>query len=195
MIVTKLKDKRTRELQRKLKIGSDIEIATQVLADLRAEYGEIVFADGDFYWWEGTHWQAVHNETLQLAVHRYDGATYPTARGNSVVRLNRARVDSVLNQAAPIVAQRDFFAQSPMGINCASGFIKFGDDGDPSLVPHDPEYRCRHVLPGHWRPGTDPQPPPDSVLYKLLDGVFRDDDADEKRALLAEIAGAAEIGR
>jgi putative DNA primase/helicase len=81
--------------QRRLKIGSDVEIASRVLDELRDEYGEIVFADSDFYRWEGTHWQVVSDDKLRLAIHLYDGATYPTARGNGIVRLSKSRIDSV----------------------------------------------------------------------------------------------------
>ena len=47
-------------------------------------------------------------------------------------------------------ARPDFFAGAPTGINCASGFIRFADDGIPSQEAHAPEHRCRHVLKGSW---------------------------------------------
>ena len=86
----------------------------------------------------------------------------------------------------------------PTGINCASGFIAFAPDGTPNLEPHNPEHRCRHVLKGK-RTGNDPMLGLEilffSLLGQLLDGVFRGDgDAEDKRQLLAEIAGAAALG-
>jgi putative DNA primase/helicase len=97
----------------------------------------------------------------------------------------------------------NFFAEASVGINCASGFIAFTPDGVPRLRPHDPADRCRHVVKGGW---TDEWFAGeelifsalkffDSLLARLLEGVFFGDvDAKEKRALLAEIAGAAALG-
>jgi putative DNA primase/helicase len=113
------------------------------------------------------------------------------------VQLSKAHVDSVLHEMSAKLAQPEFFAEAPAGINCASGFIAFDGYGKPNLLPHDPEHRCRHALPGRWRPGvTNPEnPPPHSLLGQLLDGVFKGDaDAVEKRKLLAEVAGAAAVG-
>ena len=60
-----------------------------------------------------------------------------------------------------------------------------------------PDHRCRHVLPGHWTPEViDPEnPPPNSLLGRLLYGTFKGDpDAADKRKLLAEVAGSAAVG-
>ena len=132
---------------------------------------------------------------LRLAVHDYDGAFFKTPSGEpSRVKLSKSRVDSVLNELAALVAQPSF-ANTTTGINCASGFIRFGHDGIADLEPHDPAHRCRHTLPGHWSPGTAGAPPEDSLLAQLLGGVFLgDDDAEAKVALLAEIIGAAALG-
>ena len=53
------------------------------------------------------------------------------------------------------------------------------------------------MLPGHWTPEViDPEnPPPDSLLGRLLYGTFKGDpDAADKRKLLAEVAGSAAVG-
>jgi P4 family phage/plasmid primase-like protien len=99
-----------------------------------------------------------------------------------------------------MLTRRDFFAGAPVGINCASGFITFGKVGEidaelPSLAQHNPDHRCRHVLPGKWKPDTSDELPSDSLLHKLLDGVFKGDtDATEKVRLVRQIAGCAALG-
>jgi phage/plasmid-associated DNA primase len=181
-----------------LDIGSDVEIAERVAADFRQEFGEVVFADGDFWRYGGTHWRPIEHVTARRAVHLYDGAIYQTPCAQPVaVKLSKGRIDSVLHEMGAMLARPDFFAEAPTGINCASGFIAFDATGQPSLLPHDRDHRCRHVLPGHWRSAetSAEDPPADSLLGRLLGGVFKgDEDEHDKRKLLAEIAGAAALG-
>jgi putative DNA primase/helicase len=139
----------------------------------------------------GTHWEPVPQEELRLLVHQYDGI--PCGR-DSRVRLNKGKIDSILNELGAMLRQRDFFDARPAGINCETGFISFDQSG-PHLLPHSPEHRQRHVIPGHWEPGSQAEIPESSLLARLLRGSFQDDeDADAKISLLAEIAGAAALG-
>jgi putative DNA primase/helicase len=180
-----------------LDIGSDVEIAGRVANDLTREFGEVVFADGDFWHYARTHWVALSGPAARKAVHAYDGALYMSPAGElHAVRLSKGRIDSVLHEMGAMLARPDFFANVPIGINCASGFIAFDAAGKPHLSQHDRDHRCRHVLPGHWREGTNTgEVPAGSLLVKLLDGVFRgDEDGAEKQKLVAEIAGSAALG-
>jgi phage/plasmid-associated DNA primase len=169
-----------------------------VISDLRAEHGDVIFDDGDFYHYDGMRWAALNHEELRLAVHPYDGAVLPDSE--TPVKLSKGRVDSVLSEMRAMLTQRDFFAEAPVGINCRSGFITFGKTGEtdaeiPRLVDHSPDHRCRHVLPGKWQPDMGDELPPDSLLHKLLDGVFKDDaDAEQKRRLVRQISGCAALG-
>jgi phage/plasmid-associated DNA primase len=183
--------------RQRLHIGSDVEIAERVAADFRCEFGEVVFADGDFWRYGGTHWQPIEHVTARRAVHLYDGAIYETpGKKPAAVKLSKSRIDSVVHEMGAMLARPDFFADAPAGINCASGFITFDVTGRARIVPHDHHHRCRHVLPGHWRSGIGAEDPPsDSLLSRLLCGVFKgDEDQADKRKLLAEIAGAAATG-
>ena len=101
----------------------------------------------------------------------------------------------MLNECAALCAAPAFFETPPVGINCISGFIRFSEQGEPALEPHHREHRCRHTLPGRWRPGAQGRPAEGSLLARLLGGVFQGDgEADEKIVLLSEVCGSAALG-
>ncbi|MBL8658846.1 MAG: hypothetical protein JNM75_03715 [Rhodospirillales bacterium] len=182
--------------RKSLEIGSDVEIAGRVGDDLHRSNGDIVHAEGHFWRYGGTHWVTIPEHELRRAVHTYDGADFETPTGEpSRVKLSKSRVDSVLNELAAAIAKPSFFESVAVGINCASGFIRFDTDGAPSHESHEPDHRCRHTLPGRWSPETGSSPAEGSMLGRLLGGVFRgDDDATAKIELLGEIVGAAALG-
>ena len=184
-----------------LQVGSDVEIAGCVAQLLLQERGEILFCEGAFWYYAGSHWRQIDDHELRLTAHRYDGSSIPGSR--SRVRLGRTRVDSILYEMRAILARPNFFTEAPVGINCTSGFIAFAQDGTPTLRPHDPEHRCRHTLKGSWTSDClaaeeeifDALKILGLLLARLLEGVFLgDSDAKEKRQLLAEIAGASALG-
>lgn len=181
---------------KELYIGSDVEIAKRVREDLTERHGRIVHADGAFWRYGGTHWEAIPDHELRLPVHTYDGARFETPAGEpSNVKLTQTRVNSVLNECAALCAMPGFFDTPPAGINCASGFIRFDAEGTPCLEPHHRQHRCRHTLPGRWQPGAIGTPPTGSLLARLLSGSFMaDPEAEAKCALLAEVCGAAALG-
>ena len=82
----------------KLDIGSDVEIAGRVCADLRHLHNNnVVFSEGAIWRFVGTHWEAIPDNELRLHAHRYDGAEFRTPAGeNAAVKLSKGRVDSVL---------------------------------------------------------------------------------------------------
>jgi P4 family phage/plasmid primase-like protien len=179
-----------------LAIGSDLEIAQRVRIDLERRFGRVLFAEGAFWHFAGTHWESIREDELRSAVHPYDGALYCTPeRRVACVKLGKARIESTLHSLITLCADREFFNTQVAGINSASGFIRFGDDGAPMLEPHSPDHRCRHTLPGRWHRGASGYPPEGSLLARLLGGVFKGDvEADEKLALLSEVCGAAALG-
>lgn len=179
-----------------LDIGSDVEIAQKLHEFLCRQYGDIVYCEGQFWRFCSTHWEPIDENELRRICHLFDGATYPSAANReNVVRLGKGRIDSVIRECQSICNEPEFFSTTALGINCASGFIQFNKDGEPQLHPHDRSHRCRHVLSGKWNGNIPEQLPPDSLLNKLLTGSFRnDDDANDKIALLAEIAGVTALG-
>lgn len=182
--------------RRRLGVGSDVEIAKRVREDLTERYGRIVHAEGAFWHFATTHWEPIPDHALRLFVHIYDGASFQTPAGEpSRVKLSKSRIDSAINECASLCADPTFFETRPVGINCASGFIRFAADGTPEIEPHSPEHRCRHTLPGRWHAGAPGFPPEGTLLRRLLDGIFHGDaEADEKVVLLSEICGSAALG-
>ena len=69
-----------------LSIGSDAEIARFVVRDLERRHGPIVFCEGVFWCYAGTHWEALPDEALWLAACRYDGALVFTPGGRLLQR-------------------------------------------------------------------------------------------------------------
>jgi phage/plasmid-associated DNA primase len=190
-----------KERWRRLEVGSDVELSQRLARELIGRFGEVVYAEGAFWLWGGSHWVELDAEAARRLLHAFDGAAYPTQSGRAeTVRLSKFRVDSALRELAAILAQPLFFEAPAAGINASNGFIVFDpEDGTPSLVSHQRQHRCRHTLPGsfdRWLMETAEDPPQDSLLYKLLFGSFRDDpDADDKRRLIGEIGGSAALGR
>ena len=98
-----------------LVIGSDVEIAGRVGEDLERAYGDVLHAEGHFWRYGQSHWEAIAEPELRLAVHVYDGARFKTPAGEpSRVKLNKSRVDSVLNELAALLAQPAFFENMTM---------------------------------------------------------------------------------
>jgi P4 family phage/plasmid primase-like protien len=184
-----------RQTVKLLEIGSDVEIAQRVRKDLIERFGPIVFAEGASWRYSGTLWEPIADHELRRVVHLYDGALFGPPSKPSLVKLGKGRIDSILNECATLSTELDFFHERPTGINCASGFIRFADDGRAAIEPHHRDHRCRHTLPGRWQIGADGCPPEGSLLYRLLDGVFQaDPEATEKVALLSEVCGSAALG-
>jgi hypothetical protein len=176
---------------RHLRWGSDVEIAGLIQDELKRDYRTLPFCDGEFWRYIGTYWEPVLRQELRRVVHAYDGLPFGE-RGR--VRLNKSRIDSILNELGVILSAPNFFEARRVGINCQTGFITF-EQGTPQLLPHDPEHRQRHVIPARWEPGGSPEIPDGSLLARLLHGSFEgDDDANKKIDLIAEIAGAAALG-
>lgn len=183
----------SQERARTVFIGSDVEIAGRVREDLIERHGKVVHAEGHFWRYAATHWEAIPDHELRLATHIYDGAHYNTPKGDPTrVKLGKGRVDSTLNELAALLTEESFFADAPVGINCRNGFITFLPDGTAHIVPHEREHRCRHTLPGRWQADERVS---GHLLERLLHGVFHgDDDADQKTSLLAEMCGSAALG-
>ncbi|MEI7608331.1 MAG: phage/plasmid primase, P4 family, partial [Rhodospirillaceae bacterium] len=167
---------------------------TQMVARSYTTSWDAIFAEGEFWYFSGSHWKMIERRSkLRRLVHRYDNVSYD--RGNRTVELSRAKIDGIINEIGTLLYEPDFFANAEIGINCASGFIRYDAAGSPTLEPHSPDHRCRHVLPGAWPSEISDDIVRASLLARLLRGSFLgEEDASAKIDLLAELAGAAALG-
>lgn len=171
--------------------GTDVEIAEAVLRDLEdAHDSPVTFCEGSFYAYDGARWRPLPEHDLHKAVYAYDRAPCGKQRR---IKLSDARTKSVIAVMANLVTDPDFFSDAPVGINCKSGFIRFDDDGEPSLEPHSRNHRQRHCLDASWRPGADWGDAP--LLGRFLKGCFGEEpDFADRVCLVAEICGVAALG-
>jgi putative DNA primase/helicase len=181
-----------------LEIGSDDEIAKKVVAQLKVDFGEVPYVGGEFWRFNGKHWEAIPHSEILEAIRRWDGVWYGTAQ-YARVRLRNSTFKSIEALMAGRCEQPDFFTNVPIGINCENGFIAFDQKKKHmlKLKPHAKAQRQRDMLRGKWDGGELPfdQMPKRSLLRKLLDGSTRDDvEQSEKIALMGEIAGCAALG-
>lgn len=182
----------------RLDIGSDIEIAQRIIERLEEIYGTIVVCDEKIWRFDRTHWVAFDTDPLARFIHRADGAIYcDTAGRPQRVKLNKGRVVSIIDAAMKYRQEPGFFASAPRGINCESGFIRFGDDGSIEHSPHARQWKQRHVVRGRWHDKIPSQDRDNGLLAKYLQEAFNGDDESESRdkiRLLGEIAGCAAMG-
>jgi hypothetical protein len=178
-----------------LEQGDDVEIAECIAQDLLGKYGEIVYAEGDFWRYRDTHWVVLSRSEIRKHAHRYSGLFYGTTGRR--LQLNRPRLDSIIYELSVKLAQESKFVACSTGVNCLDGFVVWAD-GQPTLVPHSPHHLQRHALQGHWDPKGwyNGKPlPENSYLSRLLTGCFRDEpQAEEILDLLQELAGAIVSG-
>lgn len=173
--------------------GSEVEIACVLHSMLTRHLGHVVYSEGEFWHYSKTQWVVVDQTELWRGVQHFDGADVVGGRG-SKLKLGTRKIGSILHELQMLAASPAFFEAPEQGINCASGFIRFGQYG-PQLEPHAPEHRSRHTLPGHWKAGSKAEVPEGSLLHRLLTGCFEgDEDAKHKIDLLGEIAGVAALG-
>ena len=187
---------RSRRQSRKppsLRYGSDVEIARRIEWELKRDFTVVPYSEGEFWRYTGTHWELFPQDELHRRVQACDGLPWGGIHGDHV-RLSQGRINSIVSILTAILSEPGFFDARPPGINSQNGFISF-EEGEPHLLPHAPEHRQRHVIPGRWEEGSPVTIPGSSLLGRLLCGSFEgDEDADAKIDLLGEIAGAGALG-
>jgi len=85
-----------------LDIRSDVELARLLVADLRADLGEVHWCEGRLSSYCGTHWIAYPEHLLRLAAHRYHGSHFfkPGRQRAEVVLLGKTRINSIISELA-----------------------------------------------------------------------------------------------
>ena len=180
-------------VQMKLELGSDQEVAECVARDLKVKFNQMVFSEGEFFAWAKNHWIKLSEAEIHVFLKRYDGCEYRTDSGSDVrYKLNETKRKSVLQLLRLELNKPEFFANAPIGVACASGFISISETGEPDLVSHHPDQLQRHFIDVPWVEGTFGPIPKESLLWRLCDGCFAEDEESVfKVALMGELVGAA----
>ena len=182
--------------ERPLEVGSEAEVASRVVENLRLRFGHVVYAEGDIWRWTGRHWQKLLEAEFYPFIKHFDGQTYQSENSKkaSVWRLSDRTRKGIQRLVALQIQDDQFFRETVVGINVKNGFIRF-DDGVPMLEPHQPVHRLRHILEADWNGDILDHPPNGKLLHTLIEGSFRgDDDSQAKAFMLAEVAACAVLG-
>jgi P4 family phage/plasmid primase-like protien len=175
-----------------LEIGSDAEIALNVLSQLKHNFGDVVSAGNNFFCWDKTHWRELTEPELYGYIVAWDGAARPGRRAR--VEISAARLKSIKELLHKSVVDPEFFLSPSAGVPVADGFILIDKD-ITELVPHSPEYRNRYILESSYNNRSYDPDDDNLLLNTLLRGCFEGDpEADLKCKILQEIAGAILIG-
>ena len=130
-----------------LRSNSHTELARYILADIKLREPCPVFANGELWRFECTHWQRVEEYKQRRWVQELDGTRYGP-RG--VLRANKNLIDGVLSELHAMCADPGFFDESPLGVNCMSGFIRLSSSKKPELIRHSSEHRQRFCIAASW---------------------------------------------
>jgi hypothetical protein len=172
--------------------GSDVEIAERLSEFLNKKFGDIAYCESKFWCYADTQWKEIRRNDLWLLVAQYDGHAH--GKKNSIIRLGKTRIESILAHLEKLFYQPGFFKRAARGVNCLSGFVELAADSALSLQPHCAGHRQRHTIPAHWSSGTLTIPT-SSLLHTLLHGSLEGDpEKEQKLEVLARLAGAVRYG-
>ncbi|WP_170475200.1 DNA primase family protein [Ruegeria arenilitoris] len=163
-----------------LTIGSDVEVSDRVLEQLEDLHGNIAFAEGAAWAFNGRIWEALDENRLKRHVQRFDGAIYPTASGKDArYSLTSGKVKSVIELLYTKRSDEDFFTSSPTGVSCRNCFVSVrplpGGEWTATAEPHARNQRARHYVNADWhqeRPADFDHRLKASDLNRFLRGLF-----------------------
>lgn len=175
-----------------LKIGSDAEIALEVLSQLKKDFGDVVSSGNNLCIWDKKRWRELAEPELYRYIVAWDGAARPGRRAR--VEISSARLKSIKELLYKSVTDPEFFTSPAAGVPVTDGFILIDKDKS-KLVPHSPDHRNRYILESSYNNRSYDPDDDKLLLNKLLRGCFEGDpETDLKCKVLQEIAGAILAG-
>ena len=172
--------------------GGEVGVAQHLAVTLEGVCGDVVRADGAFWAWGPTCWRELPENSLRLAVHRYNGCT---VQGRKPMWIGRNFINGVLAEIGTILSEPDFFNNPSVALNCTDCVIEIAKGGTITTRQHSPDDRFRFTIPARYGNGRSDPLPEGSMLHKLVTGAFHGDpDAEAKIDLVGEILGAAAFG-
>lgn len=165
---------------------SHTAIARFLLEDFEQRGPRPVYTEGGVHVFEETHWIELPDHRMRACVQDLDGVYV----GKKRVVANKSFIDGVINEFQVMCEAQGFFSNTPVGINCKSGFIRISDTGDATIEQHRPELAQRHMVNATWQSGAGLEI--SGLLKTLLDGCFgRDSEAESAKRLILQIIGVA----
>ncbi|MBX9910085.1 MAG: hypothetical protein K2Z25_15390 [Beijerinckiaceae bacterium] len=177
--------------------GSEVEIARAFHDVVLRDLGSLIYAEGEFWSFDGRCWRPIDRDHMRRTIHILDGADIDGGgRSGKVLKLSSRMIDGILRELAVTAGDPHFFDTPAQGIPAKNCLITFAPDGRVVTVPHAPDHRRRFVIDADFDVLLTPtDPPPGSLLQRLFAGAFHDDhDAPDKVRLIAEALGAAAAG-
>lgn len=134
--------------------GDHLEIAQALIEHVQAAApgSELVYDEGAMYRYDSAAglWCELDKSTLARGVHTFAGSWVANAKKeDKALKINSGTVDGAIDQAQHIARRVDFFAQAPVGLAFADGFMRVGADG-LSWEEHAPTHRARVGYPCPW---------------------------------------------
>ncbi len=172
------------------KIGSQTEIASQLLEDLAQGSTEpIVHTEGDLWRYSPLSgiWAKVEEDAVSRVVQGYDGRSI--GDGGKRLGVDSGLIEGVRRLAAAQVKRQSFFTEAAPGLAFADGFVRADEEG-VRVEPFSAEHHARAALPYPYDSEAE-RPRFEAFLEEIF---LPDKDGEEKKALLQEQIGAALLG-
>ena len=173
--------------------ASHPELATRMLSDFQRYYDHVaVAAAGVLRCYQARYgvFTAVTRPRLERHIQCFDGAWVKTEKGTTKpVALNYSDIRGAIACAMSQADAPSFFDNAPDGIATKDCFLQITGDGVQAHV-HSPAHRARISAPFVYEPTARIE-----RFMHFLDDVFAgDSDAEQKKQILQEHAGAAILG-
>ena len=171
-----------------LSTGSQVDVAKLLCSHLEENYSQPIFTEGSFWSYSKTYWQEIDSIKVRQVIQKFDGMRYGK---KSKLKLSKAFIDGVINEAAAMLSRADFFADAPKGANLLNGFIRISPAGNVEILAHHPDQRQRYRIAHNYEEAQ-------GVTYAgfldiLFSGCFGSS-AEEFGSLILQIIGAAICG-
>lgn len=177
--------------------GDEVELATILLARLRAPDAPLKFDAGDLYQYRPDTglWSAIPADRKSSIIQSlagspiYAGEDRNGQEKTKPLKISARAVGGSISLAHDQATHTDFFHDAPPGIVFTNGFLSVSPI-EATLNPHSPDHRARFSLPIAYDPDVDPV-----AFYAFLADVLgTDDSAIACIQLLQEHAGITLLG-
>jgi phage/plasmid-associated DNA primase/5S rRNA maturation endonuclease (ribonuclease M5) len=159
-----------------------------------ATKSRVIHAEGEFYVYNGRHWEVLPMYLVKKAVLPFSNVGVVN-KPKTEVTVNSSDINGTVAVAQVQTADPEYFMDPTIGANTDNCTITLDDAGVATVRDHSEGDAFRFAIEAEFDPSAPGKPRDGTFLHKLLTGSFLgDDDAEEKAALLGEILGAAVFG-